>query len=67
MSFSAFSSSHHLEAWPDSPTCQMGQPSDLLQQRQQTDDLPSLYSDGHGVERELQFCDLGCRQVQAVG
>lgn len=67
MSFSAFSSSHHLEAWPELPSFQMGQPYDVIQQRQQTDDLPSYYGDSHGVERELQFSDLGCRQIQAMG
>lgn len=71
MSFFAFSdyssSHHHLEAWPDSPSFQMGQPSDTLHQRQQTDDLPAYQGDGHGVERELQFSDPGCRQIQAVG
>lgn len=67
MSFSAFASSHHLEAWPELASFQMGQPSDRVEQRQQTDDLRSLYGDGHGVERELQFSDLGCRQTQAMG
>src|SRR3989344_2844578 len=32
--------SHHLEACPEAPSLQMGQPADRLLQRQQTDNLP---------------------------
>lgn len=72
MSFSAcsyHSSFHHIEALPEAPSFQMGQPSEALRQRQQADDLPAYQGDGdgHGVERELQFSDPGCRQIQAQG
>lgn len=67
MSFSAFSSSHHLESWPQAPSFQMGQTLDVAHQHQQMDDLPAYHGDSHGVERELQFSDLGCRHAQAMG
>ena len=59
--------SHHLEACPEAPFLQMGQPADRLLQRQQTDNLPLGRSDSHGLERELQFADLDCPEPQAMG
>lgn len=58
---------HHFEALPEQPIVQMGQPTDLAFQRQQTDHWASNWSDGHGVERELQFADLEYRVPQAMG
>lgn len=46
---------------------QMGQPTDTLLQRQQTDNLCPDRNDGHGLERELQFADLEYRELQAMG
>ena len=68
MSFSMNPYSHHVEAaWPETNAfVQMGQPTDTSGQRQQTDDLPR-YHDSHGIERELQFSDLGCRESQPMG
>ena len=44
--------SHHLEACPEAPSLQMGQPAARLLQRQQTDNLPLGRSDSHGVVME---------------
>ena len=41
--------SHHLEACPEAPLMQMGQPTDTLLQRQQTDNLSPARDDGHGL------------------
>jgi hypothetical protein len=60
-------SHHHLEAWPESPALQMGQPMEMVFQRQQTDDLAPWRGDSHGMERELQFADLEYREPQAMG
>lgn len=52
---------------PGLPPLQMGQLGDGALQRQQTDHLPNGRRDAHGVERELQFADLGTREMQARG
>ncbi|RYF31925.1 MAG: hypothetical protein EOO23_00850 [Comamonadaceae bacterium] len=65
--FSIDPRSHHLEAWPDAPLIQMGQPTDRVFQRQLTDNLPSSRGDVHGLEREVQFADLDYREMQAMG
>lgn len=63
---SSYQRSHHLEGWAETSfTLQMGQ-ADHAAQRQQTDEL-SHFHDGHGVERELQFCDLGFCEAQLMG
>jgi len=49
------------------PPLQMGQLGDGALQRQQTDHLPGERWDAHGVERELQFADLGTHEIQAMG
>lgn len=59
--------SYHLDMWADAPVVQMGQPSSRMDQRQQTDSLPSLRTDMHGLEREVQFADFGDRELQAMG
>ena len=59
--------SHHLEACPEAPSLQMGQPADRLLQRQQTDNLPLGRRDSHGLERELHFADLDSQEPQAMG
>ncbi|MBD9393968.1 hypothetical protein [Acidovorax sp. ACV01] len=64
--FSFHPTSHHLEACPEAPLMQMGQPTDTLLQRQQTDNLSPDRNDGHGLERELQFADLEYRELQAM-
>ena len=64
--FSDFPTPHHPDGWLENAFVQMGQPADMAAQRQQTDDLEP-HHDGHGVERELQFDDLGARETQAMG
>ena len=59
--------SHHLEAGPEAPLSQMGQPADQVFQRQQTDNLQPFHGDIHGLEREVQFADLDYRELQAMG
>lgn len=63
--FSFEPQAHHVEDHANFRALQMGQPSDDLPQRQQTD-LPA-HGDAHGVERELQFADLDYRIPQAMG
>ena len=58
---------HHLEGLPEQPMSQMGQPTDLTFQRQQTDLWSGRWGDSHGVERELQFADLERPVPQAMG
>jgi hypothetical protein len=65
--FSFDSQIHRQEDRSDFFALQMGQPSDDVLQRQQTDHLPRYGSDAHGVERELQFADLEYRVPQAMG
>ena len=59
--------SHHMEAWPEAPLLQMGQPVGAMDQRQQSDRIEPYQGDSHGVERELQFADVGLPQLQALG
>ena len=60
-------SHHHVEEWRDGPMLQMGQPTERIFQRQQTDNLPPYHGDSHGLERELQFADLEYRVSQPMG
>lgn len=60
-------SHHHVEDFHDGPLLQMGQPSERMLQRQQTDLLPAYRGDSHGLERELQFADLEYRVSQPMG
>lgn len=63
-----FAFDHHLEEMHETgPVLQMGQPTERISQRQQTDNLPPFRGDGHGLERELQFADLDYRVAQAMG